>query len=60
MNTSEYSTLYVLRNVNTGQLVLKSRYDKYKTVYARRKNADDMAAKMSKYTGCNIIVEEIH
>jgi hypothetical protein len=61
MITSEYTTLYILRNQNNNKLILKHKYDKLKMVYTKRANAQKALNNILKWDPtANVVIEEMH
>lgn len=61
MNLSEYTTLYVLRNIDTNMLILKDEWSKSKMIYCRKSMAQKALNDILQYDPkLNIVIEEIH
>ncbi len=57
MRTTEYETLFVIRNLDTGKLILTywASSQKHKAIFSTRKKAEDAVT----HIGGNVTIEEI-
>ena len=57
MRTTEYKTLFVIRNLDTGKLILTywASSQKHKAIFSTRQKAEDAVS----HIGGNVTIEEI-